>query len=86
MLNCWQLDPKDRPKFSRLVADIESVLTELAGYLVFSKLSEPNEEDASDAENEEKSEIKEETITINFGTDTDDKEQHLESETTSLQT
>ena len=86
MLNCWELDSKDRPNFSKLVMDIESHLTEIAGYLDFNKLPHTSEDDDNDTENDQRSEIQEEMIAINFGTDTDDKQQHLESETTSLQT
>ena len=85
MLDCWELDPEDRPTFSKLVKDIESYLTESAGYLDFNKFPHSSEDDDDDsdaddsdaddidAENDQGSEIQEETITLSFDTDNGDK-------------
>lgn len=71
MLNCWEYDPKDRPNFSKLVVDIESHLTELAGYLEMNKIFPTSEDDNNDSENDQRSDIQEESIAINFDLDTD---------------
>lgn len=81
MLKCWELEPTDRPKFSELVVAIESYLTEMAGYLDFNRLPQitpqvtpqiSEKKEDVDVEDDQGSEIHEESITISFVTDSDD--------------
>ena len=39
MQQCWLSDPDQRPKFSQLRAEIDGVLTAMAGYLDFSAIA-----------------------------------------------
>ena len=39
MQQCWLSDPDQRPKFSQLRAEIDGILTAMAGYLDFSAIA-----------------------------------------------
>ena len=40
MLECWNLNPAERPKFSELKVTFESMLMETASYIQFSSLTD----------------------------------------------
>ena len=59
MLSCWRADPKERPPFSDLVNNIESILTKVAQYLDINEytlmLDHSSEDKSDNQENENNS-------------------------------